>query len=375
MKKNDLTEKQKKELELFGANTWFVESLLKQYNNNPDEVPEQWRSFFQENGNNLTEEGERKETKGTTAQEIIQPTAGENDETRIIAGSSARILENMTSSLTIPVATSQRSVPVKLLSENRIIINGQLKRRNIKISFTHLICWAILKAVKSYPVMNSAFTITNGKPAVIKRNEINLGLAIDLEKKDGTHSLIVPSIKNAETMGFKQFFEKYEDLVSRSRKGALDPSEFQGTTITLTNPGTIGTVLSVPRLMVGQGTIIATGAIQYPAEYQAMSPSTISALGISKVMGITSTYDHRIIQGAESGLFLKEINDLLLGEKNFYEEIFNDLQVQSQPVKWMTDYQPGGFTSSLNSEEIEKQARVLQLIKYVQGKGASDCES
>ncbi len=212
------------------------------------------------------------------------------------------------------------------MEENRTLINNHLKRlKKGKISFTHLISWAILKAVQSMSVMNNAFTILDGKPHVIKRKDVNLGLAIDIEKKDGSRSLIVPNIKSANNLNFKEFWIAFEDLISRSRKGLIDPNEFLGTTITLTNPGTIGTVASVPRLMVGQGTIIATGAIQYNAEYQAMSPTTISTLGISKVMNITSTYDHRIIQGAESGLFLKEINDLLLGMNDFYDEIFEAL--------------------------------------------------
>ncbi len=372
MKKNELTQRQKEELEKFGANTWFVESLFKQYQENPSAVPEQWENFF----SNVTEGTKDNGSKNQKAKSVIpftnfeMPKPDPDDDTQIIAGSFARILDNMNNSLTIPVATSQRTIPVKLLEENRILINRHLKKVNQgKISFTHLISWAILKAIASIPVMNTSFSIVDGKPVVIKRNKVNLGIAIDIEKKDGSHSLIVPNIKNADKMGFKQFLITYEDLVARSRKGLIDPSEFLGTTISLTNPGTIGTVTSVPRLMIGQGAIIATGAIQYPAEYQAMSPATISTLGISKVMNITSTYDHRIIQGAESGLFLKEINDFLLGEKDFYEEIFKDLKIPLQPLRWMTDYQPGSFTKSSNTEEIEKQARVLQLINMFRVRG------
>ena len=142
--------------------------------------------------------------------------------------------------------------------------------------------------------------------------------------------MLVPNIKSANKLSFIEFWKAYENIVTQSRKGTIDPSDFYGTTVTLTNPGTIGTVSSIPRLMIGQGTIIATGAIQYNAEYQAMSASTISSLGISKVMNITSTYDHRIIQGAESGMFLSEINDLLLGKDGFYEEIFAALKVPSR---------------------------------------------
>lgn len=374
MKSSDLTKEQKEELEKFGANTWFVEYLHKLYEENPSEVPEKWRSFFggepkaSNNGHSDTKE------KSATVQlpgNVAMPEPSKEDEIKVIAGSSARILDNMTASLTIPTATSQRVVPVKLLEENRKLINNHLRKTGRgKISFTHIISWAILRAVKNYPALNNAFTIINSKPHLLERTGVNLGLAIDIEKKDGSHSLIVPNIKNADKMNFREFWDKYEDLVKRTRKGLIDPSEFAGTTLTLTNPGTLGTVSSVARLMIGQGAIIATGAIQYPAEYQAMSQETISALGISKVMNITSTYDHRIIQGAESGLFLKEVHEFLLGSNNFYTEIFNDLSIPLRPVEWMTDYQPGAFTrGNTNTEEIEKQARVLQLINLYRVRG------
>jgi 2-oxoglutarate dehydrogenase E1 component len=367
---SELTKEEKEELEKFGANTWFVEYLYKQYKDSPETVPEQWKKFFGgvskiENGN-----GKSSITFSSALENINMPTPGTDDETHIIAGSPARILDNMTSSLSIPVATSQRTIPVKLLEENRIIINNHRnKNEEGKISFTHLISWAIIKALSKYHVMNNTFTVVNGKPQVIKRKHINFGLAIDIEKKDGSRSLIVPNIKNADQLSFIKFVEKYEDIVRRTRKGQIDPSEFLGTTITLTNPGTIGTVVSIPRLMVGQGTIIATGSIQYPAEYQAVSQSTISALGVSKVMNITSTYDHRIIQGAESGLFLHEISEYLLGKNNFYDEIFQSLNIPMQPLTWKTDYQPGIFSKSSNTEEIEKQAKVLQLINMYRVRG------
>ncbi|MDZ7623313.1 MAG: multifunctional oxoglutarate decarboxylase/oxoglutarate dehydrogenase thiamine pyrophosphate-binding subunit/dihydrolipoyllysine-residue succinyltransferase subunit [Ignavibacteriaceae bacterium] len=364
-------DRDREELEKFGANTWFVEYLYNQFSSNPDKVPEQWRKFFgdisaKEGGNGKNPA----EGLALLSGSIPLPQPGENDDLQIIAGSSEKILGNMVNSLSIPVATSQRTIPVKLLEENRTLINNHLKRLNKgKISFTHLISWAILKAVQSMPVMNNAFTVIDGKPHVIKRKDVNLGLAIDIEKKDGSRSLIVPNIKSADKLNFREFWSTYEDLIKRSRKGAIDPNEFLGTTITLTNPGTIGTVASVPRLMVGQGTIIATGAIQFNAEYQAMSPTTISTLGISKVMNISSTYDHRIIQGAESGLFLKEINDLLLGMNDFYDEIFETLKLPSKPLRWQTDYQPGIFETSSNTEEVVKQAKVLQLINLYRVRG------
>ncbi len=371
MKTQDLTKEQQEELERFGANTWFVEYLYKQYQENPADVPDQWRKFFGDSGNKSNGNVDEKlNASMLAANEINLPKPSEDDETKIIAGSSAKILENMNSSLSIPVATSQRTIAVKLLEENRIIINKTLQQRNDgKVSYTHLISWAILRAVNNMPAMNNAYTILKNKPYLIKRKHVNLGLAIDIEKKDGSRSLIVPNIKNADQKNFKQFWEAYDDLVSRSRKGQIDPDEFLGTTITLTNPGTIGTITSIPRLMVGQGTIVATGSIQYPAEYQAMSPSTISTLGVSKVMNVSSTYDHRIIQGAESGLFLKDIAELLLGERNFYEEIFAALKIPHQPLSWKTDYSPGAFNKGANTEEIEKQARVLQFINLYRVRG------
>lgn len=374
MKSSDLTKEQQDELEKFGANTWFVEYLHKLYEENPSEIPEQWQNFFkgetQTPGNgNLKDE--QKSSTISLPKNVNLPEPNKEDEVKIIAGSAARILDNMTASLTIPTATSQRTIPVKLLEENRIQINNHLKKTDKgKISYTHIISWAILKAVKKHPEINNSFTIINDKPHLIERANVNLGLAIDIEKKDGSHSLIVPNIKNANRLNFKEFWNTYEDLVTRSRQGKIDPAEFIGTTITLTNPGTIGTVSSIARLMIGQGAIIATGAIQYPAEYQAVSKSTISMLGISKVMNITSTYDHRIIQGAESGLFLKEIHDLLLGKENFYVDMFKDLAIPLRPVEWMTDYQPGTFGGGqASTEEIEKQARVLQLINLYRVRG------
>lgn len=368
MKKQNLTDQQKKELDKFGTNTWFVESLFKQYQEDSKNVPEQWKNFFVSIAGENTKNDTLKNLPLFRNIDLPKPDADDN--VHVLTGSSVRILENMSDSLSIPIATSQRTVAVKLLEENRTLINRYLKKINQgKVSFTHLISWAILKGIKALPIMNSAFTFIDGKPSVIKRSKVNIGIAIDIERKDGSHSLIVPNIKNADKLDFKDFISLYDDLIVRSRKGLIDPAEFLGTTISLTNPGTIGTVTSIPRLMVGQGTIIATGAIQYPAEYQAMSPATISTLGISKVMNITSTYDHRIIQGAESGLFLKTICDFLLGENNFYEEIFENLKIPLKPLKWMTDYQPGSFTQTSNSEEIEKQARILQLINMYRVRG------
>lgn len=381
MKKSKLTKKQLEELEKFGTNTWFLEYLQSQQEQMPDEVLEKWKKFLDDDERLKLQETSNQKSNGSDdkvseysfshikSSEVKSDSADE--ERRLIAGSAQRILDNMTASLSIPVATSQRTIPVKLLEENRTIINQHLQKRGEgKISFTHIISWAILKAIQAFPVMNNAFQMIDGKPHLIIRKDINLGIAVDIQRKDGSRSLLVPNIKKANQLNFLEFWKKYDDLIERSRKGIIDPSEFQGTTVSITNPGTIGTVASIPRLMVGQGVIVAVGAIQYNAEYQAMSSSVISSLGISKVMNITSTYDHRIIQGAESGMFLREISDLLIGKKNFYEEIFEALNIPIQPLKWETDFQPSLFAqASANTDAIERQAKVLQLINFYRVRG------
>ncbi|MCX7610100.1 MAG: multifunctional oxoglutarate decarboxylase/oxoglutarate dehydrogenase thiamine pyrophosphate-binding subunit/dihydrolipoyllysine-residue succinyltransferase subunit [Ignavibacterium sp.] len=381
MKKSKLTKKQLEELEKFGTNTWFLEYLQSQQEQMPDEVLEKWKKFLddderlklQETSSQKSNGSDDKLSEYSTSQILSSEVKSDtsDEERRLIAGSAQRILDNMTASLSIPVATSQRTIPVKLLEENRTIINQHLQKRGEgKISFTHIISWAILKAIQAFPVMNNAFQMIDGKPHLIIRKDINLGIAVDIQRKDGSRSLLVPNIKKANQLNFLEFWKKYDDLIERSRKGIIDPSEFQGTTVSITNPGTIGTVASIPRLMVGQGVIVAVGAIQYNAEYQAMSSSVISSLGISKVMNITSTYDHRIIQGAESGMFLREISDLLLGKKNFYEEIFEALNIPIQPLKWETDFQPSLFAqASANTDAIERQAKVLQLINFYRVRG------
>ena len=241
----------------------------------------------------------------------------------------------MEQSLTVPTATSVRTMPVKLLEENRKVINSYLRATGRgKASFTHIIGWAIVLAAKAYPRMNQGFGHANGAPARVETENINLGLAIDVEKKDGSRSLLVPNIKNCETMDFAGFLAAYNELVGKARDSKLEIADFQDTTISLTNPGTIGTVASNPRLMSGQSAIIATGAIEFPAEYQAMTPASLSSLGISKIITVTSTYDHRVIQGAESGLFLARIHQLLIGEHEFYDQIFKDLEINFRPLRW-----------------------------------------
>jgi multifunctional 2-oxoglutarate metabolism enzyme len=281
-----------------------------------------------------------------------------------LRGPAARVVTNMESSLAIPTATSVRAIPAKLLIDNRIVINNHLARgRGGKVSFTHLIGWAIVRALKAMPEMNHAYAQVDGKPTIIKNAAINLGLAIDLAKPDGTRQLLVPSIKGAESMDFAQFWATYEDVVRKARNNKLTVDDFAGTTISLTNPGTIGTIHSVPRLMAGQGAIVGVGSMDYPAEWQGASESTIARQGISKIVTLTSTYDHRIIQGAQSGDFLRLIHSLLLGEHDFYDDIFTSLHIPYLPIRWANDI------ATTHDSDIDKTARVQQLIHAFRVRG------
>jgi 2-oxoglutarate dehydrogenase E1 component len=366
--------------ENFGANAAYVEGLLARYRSDPKTVDESWQTFF---ADMLSGDGAGKEQEAiqpAAQAQAVQPTPpskplatviiGPDAEPKAITGPSKKIVENMEQSLTVPTATSLRSIPVKILEENRRLINVHLGERGRgKVSFTHLIAWAIVKAARVYPQMNNGFGLVNGVPSRIENKHINLGIAIDVEKKDGSRSLLVPNIKGAEQMDFAGFFAAYNDTVKRAREGKLEIADFQGTTISLTNPGTIGTVSSAPRLMSGQSVIIATGAIEYPAEYQAMTSAALSQLGISKTITLTSTYDHRVIQGAESGLFLAKIHEFLIGQLGFYDDIFDDLEINYPPLRWAEDYNPSLLGGDRFTEQAEKQANVLQLINAYRIRG------
>ncbi|WP_390893238.1 multifunctional oxoglutarate decarboxylase/oxoglutarate dehydrogenase thiamine pyrophosphate-binding subunit/dihydrolipoyllysine-residue succinyltransferase subunit [Mycobacterium deserti] len=284
----------------------------------------------------------------------------EDSEVQVLRGGAAAVVKNMSASLEVPTATSVRAIPAKLMIDNRIVINNHLKRtRGGKISFTHLLGYAIVQAVKKFPNMNRHFSEVDGKPAAVTPPHTNLGLAIDLQGKDGNRQLVVAAIKKADTMPFGQFIAAYEDIVRRARDGKLTAEDFSGVTISLTNPGTIGTVHSVPRLMRGQGAIIGAGAMEYPAEFQGASEERIAEFGVGKLMTLTSTYDHRIIQGAESGDFLRTIHQLLLSD-DFFDEIFRELGIPYEPVRWRVD----------NPDKIEdKNARVIELIAAYRNRG------
>jgi 2-oxoglutarate decarboxylase len=281
-----------------------------------------------------------------------------------LRGAASRTAANMAASLSVPTATSVRAVPAKLLWDNRIVINNHLQRgRGGKVSFTHLIGYAIVQAAKWLPEMNAAFGEENGKPVIAQPEHVNLGLAIDVKNADGSRQLLVPNIKGADAMDFRQFWTAYEDIIRKTRSGKLTVADFQGTTMTLTNPGTIGTEHSVPRLMPGQGCIIGVGAMEYPAAYQGASEETLAKLAVSKTMTLTSTYDHRIIQGAQSGEFLRVIHQFLLGKDDFYDNIFASLRIPYEPVRWVTDF------SYSHEDDVARSARVQELIHAYRVRG------
>ena len=288
-----------------------------------------------------------------------------DDELVPLRGAAARVVANMESSLEVPTATSVRAVPAKLLIDNRIVINNHLKRaRGGKVSFTHIIGYAMVKALAHMPSMNVGYTTDEkGKPVLVKPAHVNLGIAIDLPKPDGSRSLVVPSIKGAEQMSFSEFWAAYEVIVKKARDNKLGVEDFQGTTISLTNPGGIGTVHSIPRLMKGQGAIIGVGALDYPAEWQGASNETLARNAVSKLLTLTSTYDHRIIQGAGSGEFLAVIHKLLLGEWGFYDDIFASLRIPYEPVRWVQDI------SASHDDDINKVSRVQELIHAYRVRG------
>ncbi|MEX2291713.1 MAG: multifunctional oxoglutarate decarboxylase/oxoglutarate dehydrogenase thiamine pyrophosphate-binding subunit/dihydrolipoyllysine-residue succinyltransferase subunit [Mycobacteriales bacterium] len=389
----------------FGANEWLVYEIHQQYLKDPDSVSDAWREFLSDykpavegtapNG------GPAGGIKGTpppapTAQAPDtqapaapgpapaapapaapapapaapaaaaekKPAATAGMQTTPLKGAAARVVSNMESSLTVPTATSVRSVPAKLLADNRIVINSHLRRsRGGKVSFTHLIGYALVRAATDVPVMNNSYAEVDGKPVVVTPDNVGLGLAIDLQNANGSRSLVVAAIRGADAMDFSQYWAAYEDIVRRARAGKLTTEDFQGTTISLTNPGGIGTVHSVPRLMQGAGAIIGVGAMEYPAEFQGASEETLARLAVSKVITLTSTYDHRIIQGAQSGEFLRRMHQLLLGEDGFYDDIFASLRIPYVPVRWVPDQQAS------HEGDLDKATRVMELIHAYRVRG------
>ena len=241
-----------------------------------------------------------------------------------LKGGSAALAKYMEQSRSIPTATSIRTLTVTMLDARR----RELKAAGKRVSFTHLIAWAIARAAEDTPVMANHYAEIDSKPNRIDDGQVNLGLAVDVEKKDGSRTLMVPVIADASRLRFDEFVAAYDALVEKARTNTLTADDLQGANITLTNPGGIGTVASVPRLMVGQGTIVATGSISYPPGLAGIG----EMIGAEKIMTMTSTYDHRIIQGAESGRYLARIEEYLQGERSFYEDAFAALGVKLAPL-------------------------------------------
>ncbi|MGH8901998.1 MAG: multifunctional oxoglutarate decarboxylase/oxoglutarate dehydrogenase thiamine pyrophosphate-binding subunit/dihydrolipoyllysine-residue succinyltransferase subunit [Egibacteraceae bacterium] len=340
----------------FGANTWVVEEMYRNYLANPDSVGESWREFF----------SDYQPSWGPAAPAPKTESVAAPKEATKLRGTQSVVAQNMIASLDVPTATSIRVVPAKLLEVNRLIVNNQLARtRGGKVSFTHLIGWAVIRAMGRNPAVTSSYVEVHGTAYKRVRSHINLGLAIDVERKDG-RNLLVPNIKEADSLDFLGFVRSYEDVVRRVREHRLEPQMFADTTATITNPGTLGTVGSVPRLMAGQSVIVGVGAIDYPAEYQGADPRRLADIGVGKVMTITSTYDHRVIQGAESGLFLKTIHELLLGEYSFYDEIFTSLRMPYAPVRWHRD-NAGQWADG--EDRLAKQMAVGHLINAYRVRG------
>ncbi|MFY8027064.1 MAG: multifunctional oxoglutarate decarboxylase/oxoglutarate dehydrogenase thiamine pyrophosphate-binding subunit/dihydrolipoyllysine-residue succinyltransferase subunit [Aquiluna sp.] len=363
----------------FGANEWLVAEMYAQWLENPDSIDKSWIPILERYSQTQTGQvpaspavSQTPATQTSSAQPITEaitmPIAKATDtgsftapvpadlpatgsmpvvsqeeeaqpEVNILRGMAKTLASNMDASLSVPTATSVRQLPAKVLIDNRIVVNSHLKRtRGGKVSFTHLIGYAVVQALKEFPSQNVYYDEVDAKPAAITPPHVNLGLAIDIPKPDGTRALLVPNIKKAQKLNFAEFLAAYDDLVARARDNKLAADDFAGTTISLTNPGGIGTVHSVPRLTKGQGCIVGVGALEYPAQFKGMSEDQLAEQGIGKVLTLTSTYDHRVIQGAGSGEFLKIVEELLLGERDFYVKIFADMRIPYTPVVWVNDF-------------------------------------
>ncbi|MDO9484587.1 MAG: multifunctional oxoglutarate decarboxylase/oxoglutarate dehydrogenase thiamine pyrophosphate-binding subunit/dihydrolipoyllysine-residue succinyltransferase subunit, partial [Actinomycetota bacterium] len=389
-------------MDTFGANEWLVDELYDLYRQDKSKVDPIWWDFFQDYSPGAPGEPPTLNAASSGFQpapdlaapaapvaSVVSPpaavppnastptyptppapavvpkpeVAGESA-TAVLKGPAARVVTNMEASLAVPTATSVRAVPARLLQDNRTVINNHLARtRGGKVSFTHLIGYAVVRAVMDIPAMNGHFIEVDGKPALVSSTAINLGLAIDQTKPDGTRQLLVPSIKGAQDMDFSQFHAAYEDIVRKARNNKLTVDDFAGTTLSLTNPGGIGTNLSVPRLMSGQGCIVGVGSLEYPAEWEGASEESIARNAVSKILTLTSTYDHRIIQGAQSGEFLRRIHELILGKDGFYDEIFRALRIPYEPIRWAKDI------SANHESDLSKATRVQEIIHAYRVRG------
>jgi len=364
------------------ANAGFAQAMYEEFLRDPAAVGAEWRRLFETGviGERPSPDGSRGTASAAVAPaaESSRPalSAGPGPEAgelphgaSAIKGPAAKLVSNMTESLSVPTATTLRVLPVATLEAKRRRLNQMLHQagRANKISFTHLIAYALVQATKQHPMMGHTLVRHEGAPYRVVPEGIGLGLAVDIQRKDGSRGLVVPVIKRAETLDFAAFHAAYEALVEKARTNRLMPDDFTGATMSLTNPGGLGTVASLPRLMSGQGSIIAVGAIGYPAEFSAVPEERLAEFGISKVMTITSTYDHRVIQGAESGTFLATVDQLLQGEQSFYEIIAESLglaKASYQLVKPAPATQPGREAAGpVAPEMLYHVAAAMALVK------------
>jgi 2-oxoglutarate decarboxylase len=401
----------------FGPNAWLVDDMYEQYRADPSSVAQSWQDFFADYVPSTqaapAEPAPRPGALGTPpppppgavapaeaspgapaeaspgarpaaspgarpaapTTPVAEPSRAEpaspaqDAPVQLLRGAAARVASNMEASLAVPTATSVRTVPARLLQVNRTVVNRHLARETgAKISFTHLIGYAVVQALRAVPALNASFVPDadgKGTPGVVRHPHVGLGLAVDVGRPDGSRTLMVPVVRQADTLDFRSFVMAYEEMVRKVHTGKVSPDDFAGATVTLTNPGTLGTVQSVPRLMPGQGAIIGVGALGYPAEYQAADRRSLASMGVGPVVTLTSTYDHRIIQGAESGLFLTHVAECLTGAHGFYESVFASLDVPYEPVHWQAD------VNVLEGEHLRllKQVHVQSLVNMYRVRG------
>jgi multifunctional 2-oxoglutarate metabolism enzyme len=383
-----------------GPNSWLVDEMRAMYNDNPTSVSDSWKAYFDARRGVVLSTASTPPTAQVLqpAPEIIAPPAdapavpaprvevpapaaaaiaavkptpappvAAGGETSILRGVASKIVQNMELSLTVPTATSVRDVPAKLLEVQRSIINNHLKRtRGGKVSFTHLIAYAIVKALDQVPNMRNTFTRdADGNPTLVRHETVGLGIAVDLAKADGSRALVVPCIRDANHKTFREFYDAYEALIRKARANKLAVDDFAGVTVSLTNPGGIGTRHSVPRLMPGQAAIIGLGTIDYPAAFSAADPAKLAEIGVSKTVMVTSTYDHRIIQGAESGQFLDKLQHLLTDDPTFWDDIFDSMEIPYEPARWHTDKNPADTIQAA----VMKASAAQEIINAYRSRG------
>src|SRR3984885_837752 len=372
----------------FGPNAWLVDDMYDRFLADPDSVSDSWREFFadyrpapvpapQPQTPAPAPAAKEPETgaavPAATAPAPPPAVPAVSEEATPLRGAAARTAVNMEASLGVPTATSVRTVPARLLEVNRLILNNQLARTTgAKVSFTHIIGYAVVRALHDVPALNAAFVPDGGgkgKPGIVHHKHVGLGLAVDQEKSDGSRTLLVPCIKDADTLDFRSFVLAYEDLIRKIHTNKISPDDFSGTTVSLTNPGTLGTIQSVPRLMPGQGAIIGVGALGYPAGFEAADPRVLAQLGLGKVVTLAPTNAPRIIQGAESGLFLGRVAALLTGADGFYDALFESMGVPYEPVRWQVDSNAGAGSEEGEHQRLVKQVHVQTLINMYRVRG------